>query len=169
MLPAHIVERMHPGQLLQHYLMASYCYYILHQSPMADSVFDRICMRLLAAFDGLEHQHKHLVSRDDLEAGTGYALSEDKYPRMVMLAALEYYELCRSGEIVTRIEPHLMPVSTSVRRISRRPPPAQVIPAPAAPVAVRVSRRPPPRPAPVATPAPAPAAPAVRRVRRVPR
>lgn len=72
--------------LLQKFLMASYLYYQLHISVIQDEEFDDLCRELLPLWDTFEHQHKYLVTKDDLESGTGYAIKE--YPLMVQGAAL---------------------------------------------------------------------------------
>lgn len=74
-------------KVLQRYLMASYCYYILHKSPITDEEYDQLAKVLLKYWDQFEHQHKHLVTKDDLDAGTLYALRRDDYPLMVQNAA----------------------------------------------------------------------------------
>lgn len=72
---------------LQKYLMASHLYYIRYQSVMPDFEYDQLAKDLLKGYDDFEHQHKHLVSKDDLRAGTLYAISEEQYPKMVRAAA----------------------------------------------------------------------------------
>lgn len=140
MLPVSVVERMKPGQLLQHYLMASYCYYHLNESPMADSTYDRLCQRLAQVFDSFDHPQKHIVSKDDItDGGTGFYIRAEDYPRMVVQACQTYDALCLSGQMADRLEPHLLPVSNA--RARRRPPPVQSIAAPV--VAQRVRRAPP--------------------------
>ena len=73
--------------LFQAYLMASYGYYILNASVISDEMYDNIAKLLLAHFADFDHQHKYLVSKDDLTAGTLYHLRGDDYPLMVQLAA----------------------------------------------------------------------------------
>lgn len=111
MITRDIVLRMKDGHLVQHYLMASYAYYIEHHriSPMTDDVFDLLCKRLLERFDHFEHQHKHVIKKDSLAAGTGYYLKENDYPLMCRHAVIGYLEKCESGEIVNSIEPYLNP------------------------------------------------------------
>ena len=75
------------GKLLQKFLMASYLYYQTSRSPIPDEEYDHICQLLLKYWGEFEHQHKHLVTKEDLEAGTLYALPLDKYPLMVRNAA----------------------------------------------------------------------------------
>lgn len=52
------------------YLMASYAYYKEDESILSDSFFDEMGKTMLAVWDDIEHFHKHLISRDDLTAGT---------------------------------------------------------------------------------------------------
>lgn len=68
---------------LQRYLMASYAYYILSDNLMSDTEYDQLGRYLLDHYDQFEHQHKHLVTKGDLEAGTLFALKEEDYPRIV--------------------------------------------------------------------------------------
>lgn len=78
---------MNPGQMLAQFLMASYLYYIRFQSPMSDAEFDKLTRDLKECWDDFEHRHKYLVTREDLNAGTLFALSEEDYPLIVKGAA----------------------------------------------------------------------------------
>jgi len=68
------------------WLTASYMYYIMNAdySPMTDCQYDSLAKELLNNWDKLEHQHKHLVSKDDLSAGTLFMLNKEDYPRIVV-------------------------------------------------------------------------------------
>lgn len=70
--------------LFQVYMMASYLYYERDFSVLTDSDYDRICVLLGENYDKFEHQHKHLVSKSDFSATTGYAI---RYPMVVKMAA----------------------------------------------------------------------------------
>ena len=72
-------------KLVNVYLMASYAYYHLHESPMTDEEFDLLCYLLIERYDQITHQHKHLLDMEALKAGTGFHISE--YPMMVKHAA----------------------------------------------------------------------------------
>lgn len=74
-------------KLLQAYLMTSYLYYTCNVSVILDDLYDGIAKALLARYDEFDHQHKHLVSKADLEAGTLYHLRGNDYPQMVQTAA----------------------------------------------------------------------------------
>lgn len=69
-------------QMLQKYLMASYCYYIRYHSVMPDAEYDQMAMILLKHWDEFDHQHKYLVTKEDLKAGTLYSVTD--YPKMVV-------------------------------------------------------------------------------------
>lgn len=73
---------------LQLYLMTSYLYYHRNRSVIPDEQYDQLAKQLLLRWDTFEHQHKHLISKEDLQAGTLYHLREDQYPKMVVGAAL---------------------------------------------------------------------------------
>jgi hypothetical protein len=52
-----------------------------------DAEFDKICKDLLEEWDDVEHMHKHLISKEDLKAGTGYTLKAKDYPEIVKSVA----------------------------------------------------------------------------------
>lgn len=72
-------------------LMASWLYYHRNVSLVEDEVFDEWCARLLAVRDIVDHPHLELISEEDLEAGTLYALKEEDYPSITKRAAARLY------------------------------------------------------------------------------
>ncbi len=62
------------------YLMASYAYYKQDKPILTDSFFDEMAKTMLACWDDIEHFHKHLITKDDLQAGTYLG----KYPERVI-------------------------------------------------------------------------------------
>ena len=76
-----------PGRVLSWYLMCSYLYYICDFSLVSDSVYDTMAKKILANYESIDHQHKYLVSKDDLAAGTLYSLKDKDYPTMVKNSA----------------------------------------------------------------------------------
>ena len=55
------------------YLYASYWYYeALEDGIWSDNVYDRVAKILYNNFDRFEHQHKHIVDKRTLKAGSGY-------------------------------------------------------------------------------------------------
>ena len=68
------------------YLMCAYTYYVEDESIVPDYQFDELATWLLENYDTLEHQHKELIPKDDLQAGTYLG----EYPLMVK-GAVNYY------------------------------------------------------------------------------
>lgn len=71
------------NNLVAKYLIHSYLYYILDTSIIEDTEYDKICKDLLENFEGIEHQHKHLLDIEALKAGSGFQLAEGDYPLIV--------------------------------------------------------------------------------------
>ncbi len=68
------------------YLMCSYAYYVEDKPLISDVEFDELSKWLLYNYDSVDHMHKHLVTKGDLEAGTYLG----KYPNMVKGAVKSY-------------------------------------------------------------------------------
>lgn len=68
------------------YLMCAYAYYQLDKNLIADTEFDQLAKDILANYDNIEHMHKHLVTKKDLDAGTYLG----EYPNIVIGATLDY-------------------------------------------------------------------------------
>ena len=49
------------------YLMCSYAYYVEDRPLITDAEFDELSRYILANYDEIEHHHKYLVTKDDLE------------------------------------------------------------------------------------------------------
>ena len=77
--------------MLQKYLMASYCYYLRYQSVMPDSEYDAMTKTLLKHLDEFQHQHKHLVDKEDLAVGILFKMKFEDYPLMVIATAEMWY------------------------------------------------------------------------------
>lgn len=75
------------GGILQSYLIASYCYYIMDKPIMEDEAYDKLAKQLLKGWWGFRHPHKKLVTVGDLKAGTLYKLKAEDYPSIVKGAA----------------------------------------------------------------------------------
>lgn len=72
------------------FLMTSFLYYRLDAPVVTDECFDSLCKILNNNWDQITHFHKHLITRGDLEAGTGFAI---EYPLRVENAALRLKDL----------------------------------------------------------------------------
>ena len=52
------------------YLMAAYAYYKKDEPILSDAFFDAMGKTMLEVWDDITHYHKHLITVDDLQAGT---------------------------------------------------------------------------------------------------
>lgn len=52
------------------YLMAAYAYYVEDDPIISDAVYDRLVTKIIHNWDKIEHQHKYLLSLEQLQAGT---------------------------------------------------------------------------------------------------
>ena len=68
------IETLPINRLVPFYLMSCYLYYKEDRQVLTDEDFDQLAKRLLDNWDSVEHMHKHLISKGDLQAGTGYAI-----------------------------------------------------------------------------------------------
>lgn len=77
-------------RLITIFLTASYLYYHRpNEKPICnDEFFDRCCQMLKRCYNDIEHPHKHLVIKQDLDAGSGFTIKEVEYPTIVKNVAL---------------------------------------------------------------------------------
>lgn len=73
------------------YLMCAYAYYEQDDPLIEDADFDQLAKWLLENYDSVEHYHKHLVTKEDLAAGTYLG----KYPERVKGAVKSWRKLTR--------------------------------------------------------------------------
>ena len=66
--------------------MCSYAYYKLDKNLISDHEFDQLGKDILANYENIEHMHKHLVTKEMLDAGTYLG----EYPTMVRSATVNY-------------------------------------------------------------------------------
>ena len=52
------------------YLMAAHAYYKDDDAILSDGFFDEMGKTMLVVWDDITHFHKHLITKDDLTAGT---------------------------------------------------------------------------------------------------
>jgi len=62
---------------IKNYLIHCYLYYQLNESVISDEDFDKLCVRLLANWPTTQSVYKKYISKNDLEAGTGFTLFYD--------------------------------------------------------------------------------------------
>jgi hypothetical protein len=68
------------------YLMAAYSYYELDDPILEDASFDLLAKKMLDRWAAITHRHKHLITEDDLKAGT---LLRREWPEIVKDATLD--------------------------------------------------------------------------------
>jgi len=76
-----------PNLALAWYLMSCYLYYKRNLNVLSDEQFDMLCLYLLETWDEITHPHKTLITKEDLEAGTGYSI---RYPYIIEHAANDW-------------------------------------------------------------------------------
>lgn len=101
-LGADIILKLNDSQLVQHYLMASYCYYVLNESPMVDEAYDLVCKLLTEKWDSIEHPHKKYICFADGKVGSAFG-EVNTYPNIVKNAAEVYTERIESGDLFRNI------------------------------------------------------------------
>ena len=68
------------------YLMCSYAYYVDDEPLISDAEYDELAKSILENWDAIDHPHKKLITKGDLEAGTYLG----EYPEMVKNAVSHY-------------------------------------------------------------------------------
>ena len=68
------------------YIMCAYAYYEEDNPLITDFEFDDLGKWILKNYNAIEHPHKHLVTKKDLEAGTYLG----KYPNIIKAAVFSY-------------------------------------------------------------------------------
>lgn len=74
------------------YHMLAYAYYEEDDPLVSDASFDGLAKLMLKHWPEIEHRHKHLISEDDLKAGS--LLNRD-FPSVVAGAVASVRSLCR--------------------------------------------------------------------------
>jgi hypothetical protein len=79
------------------YLMASYAYYEQGDPIFSDAFFDDMGKTMLEVWNDIDHFHKHLISVDDLRAGTYLG----EYPSRVIggLGAVRETFFTKAGQV----------------------------------------------------------------------
>mgnify|MGYP001600690125 CR=1 FL=1 len=70
------------------FLSASLLYYHFDISILSDGRYDEIAKGLLEIYDTLENQHAPLILKEDLKAGSLYAMSLENYPLMIRVMCM---------------------------------------------------------------------------------
>ena len=81
------IASMHPNKLISWFMIASYAYYHLDSSVMSDYDFDYLVKRIIDNWEDINHPHKNLIEKSNLDAGSGYDIN---FPLMVRGATVDY-------------------------------------------------------------------------------
>lgn len=76
------------------YLMCAYAYYKEDDPIITDHEFDALAKWILHNYDDIEHMHKHLITKNDLVAGTYLG----KYPSIVESSLKHYRKTVLKGK-----------------------------------------------------------------------
>ena len=87
------------NRLVPIFLMSSYLYYEQDKSVLADTEFDYLCKRLRDNWDKVDHIHKHLITKADLDVGSGYGI---QYTNMIIGGAMSWYEQETMSSVTTQ-------------------------------------------------------------------
>lgn len=82
-----VVREKSPNAVVPWFLIASYLYYIHDLSILSDGLYDAMAKEMLRDWDLIEHVHKHLITKEDLDAGSLFRLRASDYPGSVRGAA----------------------------------------------------------------------------------
>lgn len=75
--------KVNPNSCVSWWIAASYQYYHCNESLLSDTCYDNLAKYIKKNFDKLSHQHLHLITKDNLEAGSLYNLKASDYPEIV--------------------------------------------------------------------------------------
>jgi hypothetical protein len=79
------------------FLMTSWLYYTKHVSIISDEAFDWLCKTMHDRWDEITHRHKQYITKEDVAAGTGYAINWKIVPEIVFGAATQLAERGEAG------------------------------------------------------------------------
>jgi hypothetical protein len=82
-----------PNMAVPWFLMASWLYYHRDVLLLSDERYDRLCQQLDAEWDAIEHDHKPVIDRPLLKAGTAFSIPDAAYPTRVVSAACALAEI----------------------------------------------------------------------------
>jgi len=81
--------------------MSAYVYYHLDDQIITDAQFDSMAKTMLENWDTIEHRHKHLITKEDLAAGTLLLAVED-FPEITKDTAVHLLTLKQEEKITRR-------------------------------------------------------------------
>lgn len=75
--------KVNPSSAVSWWIAASYQYYHCNESLLSDECYDRMAKYIQKNFENLKHPHLHLISKENLTAGSLYNLKASEYPEIV--------------------------------------------------------------------------------------
>ncbi len=99
------------NQSFSWWLVHCFLYYRYNNPIISDSDFDKLTSWVKMSWDVITHQHKHLVTIEDLNAGSGYAID---YPLRVQGAAMHVLREIESTN--TRQPASLKPINPVAKK-----------------------------------------------------
>ena len=86
------------NSVVSYILGASYAYYTFNESVLSDECFDGMCRWLHDNWDSVEHQHKHLFTKEDMKNGSLFMLKPKDYPSIVQNSVAQWIDEIRRQE-----------------------------------------------------------------------
>jgi NAD-dependent DNA ligase len=77
------------NKLFGHFLTCSYAYYKMDISLVTDEQYDKMCVVLGRNYGRLTHKYKFIVTPEDFDAGTGFAI---RYPAPMEWAIRQFVQ-----------------------------------------------------------------------------
>ena len=81
------IKGMHLNKLVSWFMISSYAYYHLHTNVMSDYDYDFLVRRIIDNWDSIDHPHKSLIEKTNLDSGSGYDI---KFPTIVKAATVDF-------------------------------------------------------------------------------
>lgn len=93
--------------IVQWILMCSYIYYIKSSQLISDQRFVKLIEILKNQWDNIEHRHKNLIIKENLDTFSLFNLKEEDYPQIIRHSALRHLKAmkkfkCSIDEVVER-------------------------------------------------------------------
>lgn len=105
-----------PNQCFSWWLVHCYLYYRYDHPIISDKDFDTLTSWVKLSWQQITHWHKHLVTIEDLNAGSGFAIT---YPLRVENCAMHVLREIESNN--TRQKPSVKPISKAQPKAKPKP------------------------------------------------
>lgn len=102
------------NQCFSWWMIHCFLYYRYDNPVISDKDFDTLTSWVKMSWQSIDHLHKHLVTIDDLNANSGYAI---QYPLMVQSAAMQV--LREIEQKLARHEPASKPIKEQAKKANK--------------------------------------------------